>query len=94
MTADELNAIENHRQLFLGQLKAAETALRAGMHMHGFGSTVRAHMERALAHIAESCIALNDPRQARTVGQLVDELNRIEQVTDESKRGRHNSQRI
>jgi hypothetical protein len=94
MSADELNAIEGQRQALLGQIKAAEAALRAGMLTHGFGSTARAHMERALAHIAESFIALTEPKQARTVCQLVDDLNRIQQVTDDFKRRQHNSQRI
>ena len=94
MNADELNAIEGQRQALLGQLKAAEAALRAGMQTHGFGSTSRAHMERALAHIAESYIALTEPKQARTVCQLVDDLNRIHQVTDDCKRRQHNSQRV
>ncbi len=94
MSVEELNAIESQRQSLLGQLKSAEAALRAGMHTHGFGCTARAHMERALAHIAESYIALTEPKQARSVCQLVDDLNRIAQVTDDCKRRQHNSQRV
>ncbi len=94
MSAEELNVIEAQRQSLLGQLKSAEAALRAGMHTHGFGCTARAHMERALAHIAESYIALAEPKQARSVCQLVDDLNRIAQVTDDCKRRQHNSQRV
>jgi hypothetical protein len=94
MSAEELNAIESQRQSLLGQLKSAEAALRAGMHTHGFGCATRAHMERALAHISESYIALTEPKQARTVCQLVDDLNRIAQVTDDFKRRQHNSQRV
>ncbi len=94
MSAEELNAIESQRQSLLGQLKSAEAALRAGMHTHGFGCTARAHIERALAHIAESYIALSEPKQARTVYQLVDDLNRIAQVTDDCKRRQHNVQRV
>ena len=94
MSADELNAIEGQRQALLGQLKAAEAALRAGMHTHGFGSTARAHMERALAHISEAYIALTEPKQARSVHQFVDDLNRIQQVTDDFKRRQHRSQRV
>ena len=94
MSADDLNAIENQRQALLGQLKTAEAALRAGMHTHGFGSTARAHMERALAHISESYIALSEPKNARTVHQLVDDLNRIAQVTDDFKRRQQHSQRV
>jgi hypothetical protein len=94
MSADELNAIESQLQSLLGQLKAAEAALRAGMHTHGFGCTSRAHMERALAHIAESYIALTEPKHARSVHQLVDDLNRITQVTDDCQRRQHKSHRV
>ena len=94
MSADDRNVIESQWQALLGQIKAAESAQRAGMHTHGFGSTARAHMERALAHIAESYIALTEPKQARSVHQLVDDLQRIQQVTDDFKRRQHNSQRV
>ena len=94
MSANEHNAIESQLQGLLGQLKAAESALRAGMHTHGFGCTARAHMERALAHIAESYIALTEPKNTRSVHQLVDDLNRIAEVTDDCKRRQHNSQRV
>ena len=95
MSANEHNAIESQLQGLLGQLKAAESALRAGMHTHGFGCTARAHMERALAHIAESYIAINEPtKNTRTVQQLVDDLNRIQQVTDDFKRRQHKSHHV
>ena len=94
MSANEHNAIESQLQGLLGQLKAAESALRAGMHTHGFGCTARAHMERALAHIAESYIALTEPKNTRSVNQLVDDLNRIAQVTDDCKRRQHHSQSV
>ena len=95
MSADDRNAIESKCQGLLGQLKAAEAALRAGLHMHDFGSTARAHMERAMAHIAEAYIAINEPtKNARTVQQLVDDLNRIQQVTDDFKRRQHKSHHV
>ena len=94
MSANEHNAIESQLQSLLGQLKAAEDALRAWMHTHGFGCTARAHMERALAHIAESYIALTEPKNMRSVHQLVDDLNRIAEVTDDCKRRQHNIQRV
>ena len=83
MNADELKDIEAKRQALLGQLTAAETALRNGLHTHGFGSTARAHMERAMAHIQEACIAIAEMRAVRSVPQLVDDLNRIEQACNE-----------
>ncbi len=93
MNADDLKAIENQRQALLGQLTAAETALRAGLHnTRGFGETARAHMERAMAHIHEAYIAINESKSVRSVPQLVDDLNRIQQVMDAATRGK--SQRI
>jgi len=75
------------------QLTAAETALRTGLqNTRGFGETARAHMERAKAHICEACIAINEGKSVRTVQQLVDDLNRIQQVMDDVQRRK--SQRI
>lgn len=84
--------VEAKRQELLGQIKAAESALRSGLHTQGFGSIARAHMERAMAHIYEAYIAINEARQVRTVQQLVDDLNRIQKVMDDAKLGK--SQRI
>jgi hypothetical protein len=92
MNAKEINAIENRRQALLEQLTAAETSLRSNLHMHGFGHTAHEHMERALAHIREAYVAINEAGHARTVQQLVNDLVRIQQVMDEARRSR--SQRI
>ena len=50
-------------------------------------------MERALAHIQEACIAINEMQAVRSVPQLVDDLNRIQQVDGRAAR-RGKSQRI
>ena len=92
MNPGDLEAIERKRQALLGQLRTAEAALRTGLYAHGFGSTARAHMERALAHICEAYIAINEGKSVRTVEQLVTDLNRIQQVMDDATRGQ--SQRI
>ena len=93
MDSDNLKAIESQRQALLGQLTAAEASLRAGLHAtRGFGSTARAHMERAQAHIQEAYIAINEAKSVRGVQQLVDDLNRIQQVMEDTRRGQ--SQRI
>ncbi len=84
--------VEAKRQELLGQIKAAESALRSGLHTRGFGSTARAHMERAMAHICEAYIAINEAKQVRTVQLLVDDLSRIQKVMDDAKLGK--SQRI
>ena len=88
----ELQPIEAERQALLGQLQAAEAALRAGLHAQGFGGVARAHMERALAHIREAYIAINESKAVRTVPQLVDDLNRVQQLMDAHQR--RGSQRI
>ena len=92
MNADEFKMVEAKRQELLGQLKAAEFALRGGLHAHGFGNIARAHMERAMAHICEAYIAINEVNRARTVEQLANDLVRIQQVMDDATRGK--SQRI
>ena len=92
MNTGEIQAIEARRQALLGQLRTAEAAARAGLHAHGFGNTPRAHLERARAHINEAYIAINENTAVRTVPQLVDDLNRIQQVMDDVQRRK--SQRI
>lgn len=92
MSGDDLKSFEKQRQALLDQLAAAESALRTGLHTHGFGSINRAHMERALAHVQEASIAITDIHHARTVDQLVHDLIRAEQMMDSIKRGK--SQRI
>jgi hypothetical protein len=92
MNPGDLEAIESKRQALLGQLRTAEAALRTGLYAHGFGSTARAHMERALAHICEAYIAINEGKSVRTVEQLVADLNGIQQVMDDATHGK--SQRI
>ena len=52
----------------------------------------RSHLERARAHINEAYIAINENIAVRTVPQLVDDLNRIQQVMDDVQRRK--SQRI
>jgi hypothetical protein len=92
MNSEEFKMVEAKRQELLGQIKAAESALRSGLHTQGFGSIARAHMERAMAHICEAYIAINEAKQVRTVQQLVDDLNRIQKVMDDAKLGK--TQRI
>jgi hypothetical protein len=92
MNSEEFKMIESQRQALLARLTAAESALRSGLHTHGFGSTPRSHLERAMAHIQEAYISINETKHVRSVQQLTDDLNRIEQVMDNARRGP--SQRI
>jgi hypothetical protein len=50
MNSDDHKIVEARRQALLGQIKTAESALRSGLHTHGFGNIARAHLERAMAH--------------------------------------------
>ena len=88
MNAYEFQIIEAERQALLGQLNAAEAALRAGLQTHGFGNTVRAHMARARAHVQEACIGINESKPIRSVPQLVDDLNRVQRSMDAAWRQR------
>ena len=85
MNTGEIQAIEARRQALLGQLRTAEASVRAGLFAHGFGETARAHLERAMAHIQEAYVAINESKAVRTVPQLVEDLNRIQQVMDEAR---------
>ena len=85
MNTCEIQAIEARRQALLGQLRTAEASVRAGLLAHGFGETARAHLERAMAHIQEAYVAINESKAVRTVPQLVEDLNRIQQVMDEAR---------
>jgi hypothetical protein len=57
---------------FLANVQAAEDALRDNLHVHDMDAAARAHMQRALCHLREACIAL-DGGYARSVEQLVSE---------------------
>ena len=80
MNAGALNRLELLRRTLLGQLQTADVNLRAGLHQHGMDAIVRAHLERALAHIREAYVAVNEQAKVRTVQELADQLARIEQM--------------
>ena len=80
MNSGALSLLELRRQTLLGQLHTADVNLRAGLHQHGLDAIVRAHLERALAHIREASIAVNEQTKVRTVQELADQLARIEQM--------------
>ena len=70
-----LNQLELRRRTLLGQLQTADVNLRAGLHQHGMDALVRAHLERALAHIREAYIAVNEQTKVRTVQELADQTH-------------------
>jgi len=63
----------------LANLQVAEDALRNNLHVHGVDATAGAHMQRALCHLREACIAL-DGGHARSVEQLVSEQAGFERL--------------
>ena len=75
-----LNRLALVRRALLGQLQTADVNLRAGLHQRGMDALVRAHLERALAHIREAYIAVNEQTKVRSVQELADQLTRIEQM--------------
>jgi hypothetical protein len=80
MNAGALNRLALLRRALLGLLQTADANLRSGLHQHGMDAIVRAHLERALAHIREATIAVNEQVKIRSVQELTDQLARIEQM--------------
>jgi len=83
MNAPALNLVELRRRALLCQLETAEVNLRAGLHQHGLDAPVRAHLERALAHIREVFIAVNEHTTIRTAQELAEDLARMDQMQTE-----------
>jgi len=88
MNPDDIHPAEAKRQELLGQITNAELALRKGLHISGFGETTAAHLERALAHVREAYVAINETKPIRSVPQLVEDLNRVQQAMEDTRRGR------
>lgn len=91
MNPDELNTAESERQTMLGQLQAAEAALRSNLQRRRVDVAARAHMERALAHVREASAAIRETGCVRTVDQLVSELQEVEHFHSQYARQRHSS---
>ena len=83
MNPTEASTLDSRRYVLLSRLQAADTALHASLHHHGTDALVRAHLERALAHIREAHIAVRERLQIRTVQELADQLTRIEQMRED-----------
>lgn len=77
------NNQEAKRQTLLGQLNAAEAALRANLDLDCAEVTARVHMQRALAHIQEATVAVTGVGRARTVWQLVEDLTKLKRDSDD-----------
>lgn len=83
MNPAEAKNREAQRQALLGQLNAAEAALRANLDLNCASVTARMHLQRALAHIQEAEVAVNGVGRARTVWQLVEDLTKFKRNLDE-----------
>ena len=80
MNTGALNVVELRRRALLDQFQTAEVNLRAGLHQHGMDAVVCAHLDRALAHIREAYIAVNEQTKIRTVQEMTEQLARVEQI--------------
>jgi len=83
MNPTEASTLDSRRYVLLARLQAADSSLRASLHHHGTDALVRAHLERALAHIREAHIAVNEQTKIRSVQELADQLTRIEQMRED-----------
>ena len=83
MNSKQASTLESQLSMLLARLQAAHTTLRAHLQQLATDALVRAHLERALAHIREAHIAVRERIQIRTVQELADQLTRIEQMRDD-----------
>ena len=83
MTAGESNVPDLIRHALHVRLQSADIALRACMNQPCVEAIIRAHIERALAHIREAETALHNLARARTVEQLAEHLARIGEMREE-----------
>ena len=74
------NYLERERTERLDHLALAEKALRALLHMHLHDVALRAHAERAMAHVRECQVTITSPDRARSLGQLSRHLDRMNEL--------------
>lgn len=78
---ETLTIRQREQRELLANLDTAEKTLRRNLHMHGLDAVARGHLERALSHVHEGYIAVNEPGRARTVDQLQEDLTKAERLT-------------
>ena len=61
------------RQL-LKNLDTAEVVLCQNLHTHCLDETAQQHMERAISHVREAHIAVNEPDRARSVATFLADM--------------------
>ena len=85
MNAEETRPLtirEREHRLQLDNLNTAQRALRRILHLHGVDTVARQHIDRALNHVREACIAVNEPGHARNVPKLVEDLAKVERLME------------
>lgn len=70
------------------QLDTADQALRENLHRNDLDPNAREHMERALSHVREAYIATNEIGKARSVEQLVGDLEKVNQIVTKVRRSK------
>ena len=70
----------------LEQLDTADQALRENLHRHDLEPTAREHVERALSHVREAHIAINEIGKARSVRRLVGDLEKVDLLTEKVRK--------
>ena len=83
MNPGEVHTPDMHRLALLARFQAADMTLRGCLNKGGMDALVRAHLERALAHIREAHIAVNENIKVRTVEELAGQLARIEEMRED-----------
>jgi hypothetical protein len=68
------------------QLDTADQALRENLHRNDLDPTARQHMERALSHVREAYVATNEIGKARSVSQLVADLEKVNHIVAKVRR--------
>ena len=60
--------------------------MRENLHRNDLDPTAREHMERALSHVREAYIATNEIGKARSVQQLVGDLEKANDIVAKVRR--------
>jgi hypothetical protein len=83
MNSGEANTLDMRRLALLARFQAIDMTLRTCLHKGGMNAIVRAHLERAIAHIREAHIAVNENIEVRTVQELASQLARIDEMRED-----------
>lgn len=80
MNTGEVNLLELRRNALLIQLQRADASLRASIHQSWLDALVRDHLVRALAHLCEATLAIEQRTKIRPVQELAEQLARIDNM--------------